>query len=110
MASDSLGDRSHRSGRLRSSSPPTVVEEDALAVDRDLDLMRVLEPANRFEVGAKELERKAVLGVEREVMVDDQPADGAERQALDVLILRAILADAIRVRSRRDRRRRRPAR
>ena len=57
-------------------------EEDALAVDRDLDLMRMLEPANRLEVGAKQREREVVLAVEREVVADADAADRAERQAL----------------------------
>ncbi len=60
--------------------------------------MRVLESANRLEVGAVQRQREAVLRVERERMVDDETADRAERKAFDVLILRAVLADSIRIR------------
>ncbi len=78
-------------------------QEHARAINRDLDLMRVLETTNRLEVCAIEREREVVLGVLREVLGDDQTANRSERQTLDVLILRAILPDAIRVRTWRDR-------
>ena len=79
-------------------------DEDARAVDRDLDLMRMLETADRLEVGAVERQRKVILGVEREVVVDDQAPDRSERKTFDVLVLRSVLPDAVGVRAWRDRR------
>ena len=64
-------------------------QEDALAIDRDLDLMRMLETANPLEVGAVERQRKVILAVEREVVVDGQAADRSERHSFDVLVLRS---------------------
>ena len=78
--------------------------EHTRAIDRDLDLMRMFETTNRLEVGAIERQREVVFGVEREVVGDDQTANRSERQTLDVLVLRSILPDAIRIRSWRDRR------
>ena len=57
-------------------------EEHARAVNRDLDLMRVLETANRLEVRAIEREREVILGVLREVVRDDQAADRSRAAAL----------------------------
>ena len=91
------------------ASPPTVIEEDALTVNRDLDLMRVLETADGLEVSAIQRQRELVLGVERERVVDDQAADRAKRQPFDVLILRTVLPDSIGIGSGCDRERRPPA-
>ena len=57
---------------------------DALVVDADLELVRILEPAHRAEVGPEQLHLERVLAVERQVALDDEAADGSERQPFDV--------------------------
>ena len=59
--------------------------------------MRVLEAAQVAEVGPEEPHLKVVLAVQRERVPHEHPAHRAERQALDVLVLRQILAHAVRL-------------
>ena len=66
-----------------------------LAVDRHFELARVLETADHVQVGAIELGLKVVFAVERKEVAHAQAAHGAERQPLDVLVLRQILRHAI---------------
>ena len=87
-------------GSLISPSPPIVCEQHALAVDRDLELMRMLEPANRFEIRAQQRDVELVLAVERKEVVHTDAADGAERQPFEVLRLRLIAAGRVRYRAR----------
>ena len=80
------------------------LEQHALAVDRDLELMLVLEPADRFEVGAKQRDFEFVFAVERKMCSHADAADGTERQAFEMLRLRLIAARRVRFRRRRRRR------
>jgi hypothetical protein len=75
---------------------------DALAVDRDLDIVRVLESADDVEIRAVQLRLEHVVAVERERIAHRRPADRAERKPVDVLILRQVLADAEGVAAGRD--------
>ena len=61
-----------------------------------------------FRVGPIELDLEDVLAVERKRVAHEHAADGAERQAVDVLVLRQVLPDAVGVAARRRRRDRRP--
>ena len=70
-------------------------QEYALAVDRDLDLVRLLEPADGAHVRVEQLHLDDVLAVERKVVLRHQAAAGAERQPFDVLDLRRVSFDAI---------------
>ena len=81
----------------RSSRPPIVREIDALAVDRDLHVVRVLEAAHDVEIRAVQLGLEHVVAVERERVAHRGSADRAERKPVDVLVLREVLADAERV-------------
>src|SRR5262245_18335789 len=73
-------------------------------VVRNLELAGILKPADDIQVGAIELRTELVLGIEAESLRDLQAADGAERESLDVLVLREILRHAIRVAARSQRR------
>ncbi len=53
--------------------------------------MRILKAAHRAEVGPPQAQLKLVVAVDRERVGRDKPALGAERQAVEVLILREIL-------------------
>ncbi len=75
---------------------------DPLPVDRDLDIVRVLESANDVEIRAVQLRLEHVVAVERKRIAHRGPADRAERQPVDVLVLRQILADAEGVAAGRD--------
>jgi len=66
--------------------------------------MRVLEPADVFEIVPKEREVEPILGVEREVVRDRDAADRSERQALDMSGLRLISRHGVRLRADRGRR------
>ena len=57
-------------------------EEHPLAVDGDFELVLVLEPANRLEIGARQRDVELVLGVERKRVAHPEATHGAERQAL----------------------------
>jgi hypothetical protein len=67
------------------------------AVDRDLDLVRVLETANHVEVVAQEADVELVLAVEGEHVRHGHAADGAERQAVHLRRLRFIALDHVRL-------------
>ncbi len=75
-------------------------EEHALAVDRDLDVVRPLEARHVADDVAHEEHVEGVLAVEREVVMDQDAAARAERQSLDVLRLGEIRRRAV---DRRDR-------
>ena len=52
---------------------------DTFAVDRDLELMRILEPAHRPEVGPKQPDLELILAIERErrdTYANERPAKG----------------------------------
>ena len=64
-----------------------------LVVEQDLQLERRLEPfgsAHRAARRAPQLGPDLVLGIRREVVVDDEPAARAERQPFDPVVLREI--------------------
>ena len=65
------------------------------AVDRDLELARILQPANDVQVRAIQLRAELVLGVERERVTNLKTTDRSERKPFDVLVLRQILRNAI---------------
>ena len=73
----------------------------ALPVHADLELMRILQPAHRPEVGAEQTDLELVLAIERQVGLDLDAAHRAERQAVDLAILRGVLSDAIELADRR---------
>ena len=75
---------------------------NALAIDRDLELVFVFETACGVLVVAKQLRFEAVLGVEGEGVVHEESADGSKRQSLDVLVLRQVLSESERVGTRSD--------
>ena len=79
----------------RSASPPIARDMDALAVHGDFDLVRVIQAAQVAEVRVLEPDLEHVLAVEREHVANERPADGPERQAVDVLVLREILANTV---------------
>ena len=72
--------------------PPMRGEEYPLAVDGDLELVLVLEPANRLEVRSRQRHVKFVVAIERKGVADADAADRAERQAVELLALRLIAA------------------
>ena len=64
------------------------------AVHTDLDLMLVLQPAHRTEIGPEQARLDHVLAFERQRDVCEHAADGSDRQPFDVTVLRCVLADA----------------
>ena len=64
------------------------------AVHRDFELVLVLEPAHRPEIGAEEARLDDVFAVERHGRARQHAAHRANRQPLDVPILRRVLAYA----------------
>ena len=64
-----------------------VGKKHALTVDRDLELMGVLESANRLEVGPNQGHLKLIVPVQRERLTHAESADGPERQPFLVLTL-----------------------
>ena len=77
-------------------------QQDALAIERQLDLVRVLEATHRAQVRPIEPDLKVVLAVERKCVPGAQSTDGAERQAFEMLVLRQILADRVGVAAQAD--------
>ena len=67
---------------------------DPRTVDRNLELVRILETPHRAQVRSEQLHLELVLAVERQRRVDQDAADGAERESFDVLILRRVLSHA----------------
>ena len=80
--------------------PPIGDAVHALAVDAISNSLRILEPAHDVQVRAIELRLELVLGVERERVADAEAADRAERQPVDVLVLREVLRHAVGVAAR----------
>ena len=70
-------------------------QEHALAVDGDLELVRPLEARHVADDVAHQEHVELVLGVEREVVTNLEPAARAERQALDVHALGEIRRRAV---------------
>src|SRR5690606_39823934 len=66
------------------------------AFDDDLERERMLEAEDVLEVRAEERHGELVLAVEREHMVDPDPADGAERQPVEMHGLGLIAAHLVR--------------
>src|SRR5262249_1648828 len=62
-------------------------EEHTLAVHRDLEVVLVLEPANRLEIRARQRDVKLIVAVERKPVAHADAADRAERKAFEVLAL-----------------------
>ena len=73
---------------------------DWISIDRHLNVTRILKTANDVQVGAIQLRLDVVLAVHREDMADTDATQRAERKAVDVLILREVLRDAIRLAAR----------
>jgi hypothetical protein len=76
-------------GRIRDLAIP-VKQVDALAVDRDLELLAVDPAEHGLEVAGHALDVERVLAIGRELVRDQDAAAGAERQPLDVMVLRRI--------------------
>ena len=77
-------------------------QEHAPAVDRDFELVRVLEPANHVEVVAEQPEVELVFAVERKHVRHGYAPDGAERQPLELRRLRLVAFDRVRLRADHD--------
>ena len=77
---------------IRSCSPPNCRRQDALAVDGELDLLRILEATHRAQVRAIEADLEVVLGIQRKGVRGAEPADRSQRQSFEVNVLREILA------------------
>ena len=82
--------------------PPIVARYTRRPSIANFDLVRIFEAAHDVQVRPIQLRLEDVVAVERERVADRGPADRAERQAFDVLILREVLADAERVAARGD--------
>ena len=88
---DRVGGLSRNICASRSSSgPPKRVSETRRAVDAHLQVVRSLGAAHHVDRVAPELRPDHVLAVDREIVADEEPAARTERQALDVIGLRAI--------------------
>ena len=72
-------------------------EEHALAVDRDLELVRELQAGHVADDVAQQEDVEFVVGVLREVVAEQQAAARAERQSLDVILLRVVGRHAVRL-------------
>ena len=70
-------------------------EQLPLPVNRQLDLMRILEPADRAEVGAIQPHLELVLAVGRKHVLENPAADRAERQSVEMMVLREVLAHRV---------------
>ena len=77
---------------------------DPLAVQRQLDLMRLADPADGAHRGPPQPHADLVLGVDRKVLRDPDAAPGAERQVAQVVVLRQVLGRLAGDCHRRDRR------
>ena len=82
-------------GRVGEHLAPVVraadgVQEDAFAVDRELEVVGRDESAREVVVAAIEPGADDVLGVERKMLPDEQAAAGAERQAGHMVELMAV--------------------
>ena len=93
-----------RVGRLRhvrvatrrlSSSPPTCAMNTRSPSIADLELVRELQPGHVADDVAEEVDAELVLGILREVVAEEQAAARAERQALDVILLRVVRRNAV---------------
>ena len=65
-------------------------EPQPLAVEGQLHLVRLGQPLDVLVAVALQADLNLVLAVEREDVVDDGPSAGAERQAVDVVLLGAV--------------------
>jgi hypothetical protein len=79
-------------------------QQHAAAVDGELGLVGELEAAHRAEVGAKELGADDVFAVERQRHPGQTAAEGADRHAIDLRVLRPVLPDDERLVAGNDRR------
>ena len=93
--------------RLSSSPPTCAVNTRSPSID-DLELMRELEAGHVADDVAQQEDAELVLGVLREVVPEEQAAARAERQPLDVILLRVVRRNAVAERGRRRCRCRRP--
>src|SRR6516225_9998622 len=75
---------------------------DLLAVNRQYDLMRVRDARDVVQIGLPESNVEEVLGVERKYPCDEKSTTRAERESLDMRVLRSIRFHAIRIRGYRD--------
>ena len=65
----------------------------ARAIEGDFDAVGELETAHGIDRVGPESDFKAVLGVEREIVFDENAAASADGQTFDVLVLRSVGAD-----------------
>ena len=79
-------------------------EDDALAVERDLEIVLQLETANDVDRLAIESRADHVLAINREVVANEDAAARADGKSGHVIVLRQIPAHAERFERRRDRR------
>src|SRR5688572_28084371 len=77
-------------------------QQHALTVERDLELVLVLQPSNRAKVGLQQPDLDHVFAVERECVRGHEAAARAGREVLVLLHLRRVAADPIRFRSGHD--------
>ena len=71
----------------------------APAVDGHLELGGIFETAHDVQIRSIQPGLEHVVAVERKIVADQQAADGSQRQAIDVLMLREVLAHAVRLAS-----------
>ncbi len=72
---------------IKSFSPPIGRMQDRLAVEQELELVRILEAADGAQVRAIEPDLELVLAIDGERVSGGHAADGAERQAVEVHVL-----------------------
>ena len=70
-----------------------------LAIHGELDLVRNVETARAVGMVTQQLDSKKVLAVKRKCMADENPADGPQRQSINVAILRTVLTNPVGLRS-----------
>ena len=77
-------------------------EQDPLAVEGDFEIVRRLQPANDVDGFPIQLRADHVFAVDGEVVPQEDAAARADRQPLDVVVLRQVAADAERFLGRPD--------
>ncbi len=64
-------------------------QENARAVDGDFELMRLLQPRDVAYDVLQQRDAEIILGVQREVVMNQDSAARAQREAFDVILLSA---------------------
>jgi hypothetical protein len=79
--------------------PAYFLEEDALAIDGEFQLMRMFETTDGFEIGPEERDLKLVFTVERKIVLSHKATHGAQWQAFPIQRLRLIAPDTVSLRT-----------